>query len=267
MSKKLGLVLGAGGAKGLAHIGVLQVLERENIKIDLIAGASMGALVAAAYAAGTDVDMMEKFAGEINQNLIMDMNIPRVGLLKGDRAMSLISLLTHRKRFDQMNIPLAVIATDINKGEPVVFREGNVAEAVRASISIPGVFNPVRINGQLLVDGAVTARLPVFAVKEMGADYIIGVDVKTFSRGEETVKVRNIYDVIMQAIEIMEGKVASHSMEMTDCLITPDTTPFAIMDFTCAPKCIAAGREAALRKIGQIKSEWNQLRSAGQATG
>ncbi|MDX9872336.1 MAG: patatin-like phospholipase family protein [Clostridia bacterium] len=262
MSRKLGLVLGAGGAKGLAHIGVLQVLQRENIKIDLLAGSSMGALVGAAYAAGTDIDILEKFAGEINQSLIMDMNLPRVGLLKGDRALELIRLLTHQKNFDALKIPLAVVATDIHRGEPVVFREGNVAQAVRASISIPGVFNPVRINGRLLVDGAVTERLPVFALQEMGADYIIAVDVKTFSQGEEAVKVRNIYDVIMQSIEIMEGKAASRSMEMADCLITPDTRAFSITDFSCGVRCIAAGREAALLKTDQIKSDWSRLRTS-----
>lgn len=263
MRKKIGLVLGAGGIKGLAHIGVLQVLLRENIPIDLIAGSSMGALIAAAYAAGTDVEFMEKFAGSVNQSLIMDMNLPRIGLLKGDRALELIRLLTHQKSFAELNIPLAVVATDINKGEPVIFREGNVAQAVRASISIPGIFNPVRIKGRLLVDGAVTERLPVYVLKDMGADYIIGVDVKAYSDGiENTAKIRSIYDVIMQSIEILENKACEPSQAMTDCLITPNTTAYSGSDFSIAAECIAKGRIAAAEKLDEIKRALTGLSNA-----
>ncbi|PKM90009.1 MAG: esterase [Firmicutes bacterium HGW-Firmicutes-12] len=261
MHKKLGLVLGSGGTKGLAHIGVLQVLVRENIPIDMIAGSSMGALIAAAYAAGTDVEFMEKFASSITQSLIMDMNLPRMGLLKGDRALELIRLLTHKKDFSELNIPLAVVATDINKGEPVIFREGNLAQAVRASISIPGIFNPVRIKGRLLVDGAVTERLPVYALKEMGADYIIGVDVKVCTEGSITTKakIRSIYDVIMQSIEILENKACQTSLAMADCLITPNTTAYSGTDFRMALECVAEGRIAAEQKLDTIKQEWARI--------
>lgn len=260
MKKKLGLVLGAGGAKGLAHIGVLQVLLRENIPIDMIAGSSMGALIGAAYAAGTDIEIMEKFAAMINQKLIMDMNIPRIGLLKGDKAYELIKLLTHRKSFSELKIPLAVVATDIKKGKPVIFQEGSVAQAVRASISIPGIFNPIKINGKHFVDGAVTERLPVYALKEMGADYIIGVDVKVSSTdNEEKPNIRNIYDVIMQSIEILENQACKGSLEMLDCLIAPNTSGFGTTDFSRGVECIAEGRLAAEKKISTIKHEWKSI--------
>jgi NTE family protein len=169
----------------------------------------------------------------------------------------MIRLLTHKKDFSELNIPLAVVATDINKGEPVVFQEGNVAQAVRASISIPGIFNPVKIKGRLLIDGAVTERLPVFILKEMGADYIIGVDVKAYTDGTmPKAKIRSIYDVIMQSIEILENKACQPSLAMADCLITPNTTAYSGTDFSAALECIAEGRIAAEQKIDEIKQEW-----------
>lgn len=255
MAKKIGLALGAGGAKGLAHIGVLQVLQREGIAIDMIAGSSMGALIGAAYAAGTDLDFMEKLATNITQSLIVDVNLPRLGLLKGDKALGLIRLLTHQKSFSQLDIPLAVVATDLQRGEPVIFREGDLAQAVRASISIPGIFNPVRYQGRILVDGAVAERLPVWILKEMGASYIIGVDVKVWEEEEpEKVRIRNIYDIIMQAIEILEKKACQPSLQLVDCLITPNTYGIATTDFHKGAESIKEGRRAAESKIAEIKA-------------
>ena len=125
---------------------------------------------------------------------------------------------------------------------------------VRASMSIPGIFNPVRYDGRLLVDGAVTERLPVYALKEMGADCIIGVDVKFFSRGDgESVEIRSIYDIIMQSIEILENKIFIPCLDSVDVLITPDTRKIAISDFAQAELCIRLGREAALEKLEEIK--------------
>ena len=261
MNKKIGLALGAGGAKGLAHIGVLQVLKRESIRIDMIAGSSMGAIIGAAYAAGTDVDILAKLVCHLNHSLYVDINIPRMGLLKGKRAQSLIELLTHGKNFAQLNIPLAVVATDIEKGERVVFTEGDLATAIRASMSIPGIFNPVRYRGRLLVDGAVTERLPVYALKEMGADFIIGVDVKYLPRENGgNIVIKNIYDVIMQSIEILENKVFISCLDFVDVLITPDTQKIAVTDFTKAEECIKLGVAAAEEKLEAIKTGISQLR-------
>lgn len=254
MVKKVGIALGAGGAKGFAHIGVLQVLQREGIAIEMISGTSMGAVVGAAYAAGSDLEFMGKLAANINHSMIMDMNLPRVGLLKGQRALDIIRLLTHNKSFDQLDIPFAAVATDIQKGEPVVFRDGDVAQAVRASISIPGIFNPVRIDNRILVDGAVTERLPVGILKEMGADIIIGVDVKLKSQDKkDKVKIGNIYDIIIQSIEILETRACRPSIELADCIITPDTSAITTTDFGKGRECVEIGRLAAEEKIGEIK--------------
>lgn len=249
--KKVGLSLGAGGAKGLAHIGVLQVLMREGIQIDFLTGSSIGALIGAAFAAGNDIDYLAKLACNLNQSLFIDMTVPRLGLVKGQKVMELVKLLTHNKSFDQLNIPFAVIATDVERGEQVVFREGNVARAVRASISIPGIFWPVRHEGRLLVDGAVSDRLPVGILQEMGAEYLIGVDLKSWP--QEKTAVRNIYEVIMQSIEILEKKATQQSLKMVDVLITPDTSRIGILDFQKGEECIRLGREAAELKISEIK--------------
>lgn len=254
MSRKIGLALGAGGAKGLAHIGVLQVLIKEGIRIDMVAGSSMGAIIGAAYAAGTDIEMLAKLASTINQSLFVDINIPRMGLLKGKKALKLIELLTRGKGFQDLNIPLAVVATDLEKGERVVFTEGDLARTIRASMSVPGIFNPVRYNGRLLVDGAVTDRLPVYALTEMGADIIIGVDVKFYTDEQgDSVRIRNIYDIIMHSIEILENKVFIPCLESVDVLIMPDTSQIATTDFTQAQVCIEMGKAAAIEKLPAIR--------------
>lgn len=253
MSKKIGLSLGAGGAKGLAHIGVLQVLKREEIPIDYLAGTSIGALIGASFAAGNNIEYMAKLACRLNQSLIVDVTLPRLGLIKGQKVMELIQLLTHDKSFEQLDIPFAVIATDVEKGERVVLREGNVAKAVRASVSVPGIFRPVRHEGRILVDGAVTERLPVSILKDMGADYIIGVDLKSWP--QERAAVRNIYEVIMQSIDILENQAFKHCLEMVDVLIAPNMSRIGTSDFKKGEECISLGRAAAELKLEQIKRE------------
>lgn len=251
MRKKVGLALGAGGAKGLAHIGVLQILQEAKIPLDMIAGASIGAIIGASYAAGSDPILMGKLACHLTQSLFIDVALPRFGLLKGDKLIQLIRLLTHNKSFEQLQIPLAVVATDIERAERVVFTEGDLTSAVRASSSIPGIFRPFRYNDRLLVDGAVIERLPVTVLKEMGADFIIGVDVKTWP--SEPVKVTNIYEVIMQSIEVLENEVCRKFLEMADFLICPHLDHVGTLEFQKAEECIEVGRQAALVKIEQLK--------------
>ncbi len=253
MRKKVGLALGAGGAKGLSHIGILQVIKRENIPIDFIAGSSMGAIVGAAYAAGGDPDFMAKLACKLNQSHFVDVTIPKMGLLKGEKVLEIARLLTHNKDFDQLNIPLSVIATDIERMERVVFKEGNIASAIRASISIPGIFNPVRIDGKLLVDGAVKDRVPISVVKEMGADIVIGVDVNYYQQYEgDVVQVNNIYEVISQSINILESEISKFKLKEADILITPDMRKVAVLDFNKVEFCIEEGKRAAEEKLSGL---------------
>ena len=178
---KIGLALGGGSARGLAHIGVIQVLQAYGIPIDIIAGTSIGSLVGSLYAAGDSIENMEKAVLLLNKRKmlsLMDFTIPRSGLIRGNRIEKmLIDWGLEDKTFDELNIPFAAVATDIESGERVILHQGKVADAVRASISIPGIFIPVKYDDRYLVDGGVVDPVPVDLAKKMGADIIIAVSL------------------------------------------------------------------------------------------
>lgn len=250
---RVGLVLGAGSARGLAHIGVLQVLLEHKIPFDFIVGSSMGAFIGAVFGSGADLYMLGKLAGSININSMLDIGVPRMGFINGKKISEVIHLLTKGKRFEELGIPLAVVATDIRTGQRVVLNTGLVSEAVRASISIPGVFTPVKRDGMLLVDGAVTDRLPIELAKELGAERVIAVDV-TFAE-ERQVEIRNAIHVILTSIEILERKIFTGLVEPhADILIQPRLGDIGSNSFERAEECIVRGREAALAKLPEIKA-------------
>ncbi|NMA02890.1 MAG: patatin family protein [Clostridia bacterium] len=252
MRPKIGLALGAGGAKGFAHIGVLKVLEEENIPVDYIAGSSMGAAIGAVYSAGTDLDLLEKLAREVKNHHILDIGLPKLGLIKGKKALALSRLLTHNKSFDELNIPLKVVATDLITGERVVFSEGKVADAVRASISVPGAIEPYSLDARTFVDGAVTDRVPAQVVQEMGADIVLAVDLQYFNCGI-VATIHNVYDVIMQSIEIMERAHRNYYCEYADIIIKPNVCEHSWTDFEEASTIIEAGKEACREILPQLR--------------
>src|SRR5690606_13853153 len=200
MKPKIGLALGAGGARGLAHIGVIQVLEEHRISVDMVAGSSIGSLVGALYAMGHDGNTLARFAQLCREKFFYDFTVSKMGIIQGNKIKELLSLITQRKRIEELPIPLAIVATNLTNGEKVLFREGYVADAICASISIPGIFVPVEMDGKLLVDGSVVDRVPVSVVKQMGADIIIAVDISTLKKN---VQVNSIVDVMLQSIDIM----------------------------------------------------------------
>ncbi len=250
---KIGLVLGAGSARGLAHIGVLQVLIENKIPFDFIVGSSMGAVIAAIYACGGDMYMTGKLASALNTSVLWDVGIPRMGFVSGKKIEHFLRLLTKGKSFEDLDIPLAVVATDIENGEKIVIREGPVHTAVRASISIPGIFTPVRYGNRLLVDGAVAERLPVGVARDMGADIVIGVDV-TFAEDRQT-HIRNTLDVILQAIEILERQIFTQiTRHQATVLLQPRLGNIKSNEFGRAEECILKGRECAEAKLDEIRS-------------
>jgi len=174
---KLGLALGGGGAKGFAHLGVLKVLEKHGIKPDYIAGTSAGAIAGAAYAAGNKLEEIEEHFKKTNWQEVVDFAVPKRGLVRGKLVETQIRELINNKSFGKLDIPLSVVAYNLSKMEPVVFTRGDVASAVRASISIPGVFSPQRIDGDEFIDGAVSIPTPFDIVRKMGADVVIAVDL------------------------------------------------------------------------------------------
>jgi NTE family protein len=199
---KVGLVLGAGSARGLAHVGVLQVLEEQGIPFHFIVGSSMGAMIGGIYGSGTDIKILGKVFEQIDLGRFFEIGIPTMGFINGTKINEFLKLLTKNKRFEDLFLPVYMVATDLYTGTTVVINEGSVAEAIRASISIPGIFRPVPRGQMLLVDGAVTDRVPVEAAAQMGADIIIAVDVK-FGAGKQIV-INNTLDVILTSLDIMQ---------------------------------------------------------------
>jgi len=180
--KKVGLALGGGSAKGFSHIGVLEVLEKHKIPINYIAGTSMGAVVGALYAAGFSIAELKKISTHIKWEELMDFTLPDRGILSGEKIELFLRKLLKNKRFKDLEIPLAVVAADVNKGEKVIFKSGDVSSALRASISIPSIFVPCTNNNRLLVDGSVLDPVPVDVARQMGADVVIAVNLFTQSK-------------------------------------------------------------------------------------
>ncbi|MBZ4687157.1 MAG: hypothetical protein PWQ96_2380 [Clostridia bacterium] len=250
---KVGLVLSAGSSRGFAHLGVLKVLKDAGIPIDVIAGTSIGSVFGALYASGSDIDLLIKMTEHLKQQQYMDVSVPRWGLIKGKKIEELLKLLTKGLTFEELNIPLYVVAVDIENGEEVVFSKGPVYQAVRASISIPGIFEPQRINGKLYVDGAVLNTLPINLVKEHGVDITIAVEVKYGGIIGKHKSINNIFDVILHSIDLMQLDHVKKCYEEADILIKPDLSHINPNRFDSAMESISIGMEAAQKVLPQIK--------------
>ncbi|WP_079480392.1 patatin-like phospholipase family protein [Halobacillus salinus] len=257
---KVGLALGSGGARGFTHLGVLKVLQEHGIPIDMIAGSSMGALVGSFYAAGQRIEDLYKLALTFKRKYYLDFTVPRMGFIQGRRIKEYIRLFTFGKNIEEFDLPLAIIATDLYAGEKRVFRTGPVSEAVRASIAIPGIFVPEKIDDRLYIDGGVMDRVPVSVVKEMGADIIIAVDCAHFDADPN---INSIYDVIIQSIDIMQDELVTAMGVSTDAdiMIRPDVSTYSARAFTNIKEIIEAGEKAAENQVKNIQmklSEWKE---------
>jgi len=254
---KVGIALSAGAARGLAHIGVLQVFVENKIPIDMITGTSAGAIVGTLYAAGTDMYTLARMAQELNWNKLVNLTVPRLGLVSSEPIYELMKFLTRNLSFEALPIPAAVVATDIQTGEEVVIKSGNLADGVRASMSIPGIFVPVELDGRLLVDGALVNRVPAHTCRELGADIVIAVDVGLPPVGK---KVKNLGNIIMRTIEILDRENAKFRPIDADVIVRPDLSNVTSTQLNRAGEIIAAGREAAeasLREIQEILAGTN----------
>lgn len=250
---KVVLVLGAGSARGLAHIGVLQVLLENRINFDLIVGSSMGAMVGSIYACGANLYILDKMIENMNTRLFFDIGVPRMGFMTGNRVTEFLDLVTKKKTFAELDFPVAVISTDLVTGNRVVLMEGSVSEAVRASISIPGIFIPLQKDNMVLVDGAVCDRLPIDVAHELGADLVIAVDV-TYGAGKKT-EFSSAMDVILTSLDIMGKYHFDFVTEKADILIQPAVGHINPKDFDKSREIVDLGRRAAEEKIQEIKSK------------
>lgn len=252
MSKGSGisLVLGAGGLRGLAHIGVLKVFDQENIPVQMIAGCSIGSMIGALYAAGITAVNLEKLALNLKRRHWIDLVVPKTGLVAGHRLLEMMYLLTKQKTFEQLDIPLVVVATNLCSGEEHLFREGSVAEAVRASISVPGIFVPHLIKGIYYVDGAVVNPTPIDIARQASPGIVVAVDL---AEAGTVCVLTNMFDVILMSIDIMERQLLKHRLVHGDVLIQPEVGHILPSDFNRGAELIEQGELAARRAVPKIR--------------
>lgn len=246
----IGLALGSGASRGLAHIGVLKALKESKIPIDMIAGTSAGALIGALYCSGVDFRVMEKIAQEIPRKDLIDLSVPRIGFIKGNIIEELVKLLTRGMKIEDLDMPFKAVAVDLISGEEVVFDKGYIYKAVRASISIPAIFTPVYTEDMVLVDGGIMERVPIRVVKEMGADIVIGVDV-----GFSGIKgnIGSIFDVIFRSIDIMEKEILKNRIIEADILIKPYLPDIDPLRFDQVEECAQEGYNVTIKAVPRIK--------------
>lgn len=256
----IALALGGGAARGLAHIGVLEVFDEHQIPVNMIVGCSMGACIGALYANGISANMIHRLAQQLfalEYRKIFDITLPRMGLVRGNRIDTFIRTVIGDKTFGQLKIPFATVATCLEDNYLRVFNEGNVATAVRASLSIPGVFEPVVIEGKTYVDGGVLDRVPAGVCRSMKPDLVIAVDVSY--HGEPRPAPRNIIDVLMSSYELLEWEATRNRLLDADVAITPDTRTINPANFALVDECAAMGREAALQVLDGLKERLKDL--------
>ncbi len=247
---KLGLALGGGAARGFAHIGVLQVLEEQGIKPDLIVGTSAGSVVATLYAAGKSPTELGTMAMTLDESSITDWIFPGRSLLKGEALAKFVRTSTAGKTIEGMRLPLGIVATDLANGQPILFRRGDPGVAVRASSAVPAVFEPVKIGGREYIDGGAVSPVPVRFAKQMGAELVIAVDISTIPEGQPT---KGAVDILMQTFNIMGHAISQLEMEDADVVIRPKLEGVGSTDFGARRLAILAGREAALMALPRIK--------------
>jgi len=285
---KIGIALGGGGARGLAHLGVLCALEQEGIAIDLLAGTSMGALVAGMFALSPQCDLIierfrryldskefkkaypeflrphnseelkgyegifHRFATFIKKGIFYSQSLTGRAAISEENFSQNINLLLDDVDIEQTQIPLAVIALDLNSAEEVILKKGSLRKAVSASCAIPGILPPVRIDNRELVDGGWVDRVPVHAVREMGADLVIGVDV---AEGLEDVEdLSTGLGLVLRTNEISRLTLTQWQLREADLVIAPEVSTIHWSDFGQVDECLRAGEQAAREKLGEIKN-------------
>lgn len=246
---KIGLALGSGAARGLAHIGVLEIFKKYNIPIDMISGSSAGALIGSMYCCDLDLKYVKILAKNLNQKDYIDIGVPRTGLIRGKKIEDMLKLLTKNCEFKDLKIPLVVVATDLKNKELKVIDEGRVYEAVRASISIPGVFTPYFKDEMTLVDGAVLERVPARILRDKGMDFVIGVDV---GFNLTTSNCKSIFHVLYETIDLMSHELFLLKKQEADIMIRVDLNDIDPTRFDLVDLFVERGTYAAENVMPEI---------------
>lgn len=245
--------MGSGGAKGLAHIGILKVLRNNDIPVDLVAGSSMGSVIGGLYAAQQDVTEMEQVVEETDWQLLLSLVDPSLGqgLIKGEKIRDFIKKHLGDVNFKELKIPFSAVATDIKTGEAVALDQGSVVSAIRASISLPLIFKPVEYQDKLLTDGELSQPVPVKTVKEMGADIIIGVNLHTNDFEEGNL---NSYQIANRSLDLLRYNLSRYNAEAADVVLNPEVEDIKWNDFLRSEEAIAAGEKEAQNKLPVIEN-------------
>ena len=271
-SPKIGLALSGGAAKGLAHIGVLKALQEAEIPIDAVSGTSMGSVVGACYAKDGKISLMEEVALNIGWQQVIRLLDPKLlflgkGLIRGQQVETFLHALIGDADFRDFKIPFVVVATDVNTGQDVIIRQGSVIQSVRASISIPGIFVPVTREGSCLVDGGLTNPVPADVLRDMGAKFVIAVNViaepakskhAVLQDKGETAEIPNIFNILLQSFYIMQYEIIRQRMLKADVVICPDVGHIEPYEFHRGEEAISAGYEAAIKALPEIRKLINK---------
>jgi len=248
---RIGLALGGGAAKGFAHIGVIKMLEASGIHPDVVAGTSAGSVVGALYASGMDAFTLQEQAFSLDEAKIRDVGFFGGGLVKGELLEDYVNTLVNKRPIQGLSLPFAAVATNLQTGDRAVFVSGNTGQAVRASSSIPGVFQPTDINGVPYVDGGVVSPVPVDAARQLGADIVIAVDI---SAKASRTRPEGMMGVVGQSITIMGQKLGEQELARADVVIRPKVGQIGPTDFDAKNMAILEGERAALAAIPAIKA-------------
>ena len=258
---KVALVLGGGAARGFAHIGVIKVLEAQGIAPDLVVGTSAGSLVGALYAAGNNGFALQKLALEMDEAVISDWSVPLFakasGVLKGEALERYVNKAINQLPIEKFRLPFGAVATDLNSGVPILFRRGNAGIAVRASSAVPGIFQPVRIGDHWYVDGGLVSPVPVRFAREMGADFIIAVNLST---QPDTQPATSSLEVLLQTFSIMGQSINHFELKDADVVIRPNLGTMKGNDFNGRNVAILAGEQATTSILNELRQKLKMRR-------
>lgn len=248
--RKVALVLGGGSARGFANIGVLKVLEKQNVPLDLMIGSSIGALIAAAYSTGMSIEELEEAALQFKWQDITDVTMPKIALMKGEKLAKVVRNFTNHKTFADCRIPIAVTATDIATGEEMLFTSGDMQKIIQASCSWPGFYPPVEFENRFLSDGGIRNSTPVKWAKKLGATFTIAVKL---GFAPQKIKLDNIFQLMIQSVQIMGEELDKYQSMQADVIIEPDLKDVNQLSFDKVGEIVSGGEEACKREIKKIK--------------
>lgn len=251
---KIGLALGGGAARGFAHIGVIKALEAQGIVPDLVVGTSAGSLVGALYAAGNNGYALHKLALEMEEAAISDWSVPffskATGVLKGEALQNYVNRTVNGVPLEKLKIPFGAVATDLKNGQAILFQRGNTGAAVRASSAVPSLFQPVRVGDRYYVDGGLVSPVPVRFAREMGADFVIAVNISSQPDAQPS---SSALDVLLQTFAIMGQSINHYELKDADIVIQPQLGTMKGNDFPGRNTAILAGEQATAALMGEIK--------------